>query len=170
MDLCRYVLLLLSLAVVGICSLLSCPYHLSGAEVHGATAPGLARGQEEATRFVLGVLEHYQSGEKKGSGVRLAFYKDNGQWKAFKTGFNTEKELSEAVRSFPETVAWTICFDGRAIGALASKNPQSYNFYADIGLHQVTSKGNVPTLGPPSTLFSGWPGGQSFRPLVLNSR
>jgi len=106
----------------------------------------------------------------RGHAVRVAFHEDSGQWKAFPTDFDNEKELSQAARSYPEAVTWTICFDGRALGALASKNPQTYNLYADIGLQQITSKGSVPTVGQPSTLFSGWPGGQTYRPLVLNSR
>lgn len=122
------------------------------------------------TQLTLGVLEHYHSGEKKGHGVRVAFYEENGQWKAFPTDFNTGKELSQAARSFPEAVTWTICFDGRALGSLASKRPQSYDLYADVGVQQITSEENIPTVGQPSTLFSGWPGGQTYRPLVLNSR
>jgi hypothetical protein len=37
-------------------------------------------------------------------------------------------------------------------------------------LQQITSKGSVPTVGQPSAVFSGWPGGRTYRPLVLNSR
>jgi len=120
--------------------------------------------------LILGVLEHYDSGEKKGHGVRVAFYKENDEWKAFPMSFNTEKELTQAVRYFPEEVTWTICFDGRSLGSLASKRPQRYDRYADIGLQEITSKGSVPKVGQPSALFSGWPGGRTYRPLVLNSR
>jgi len=124
---------------------------------------------EVSKQLILGVLEHH-SEEKKSHTVRVLFYVENGQWKSFPTGFNTEKELSRAVRSFPEEVTWTICFDGRTLGSLASKNPPSYSLYADIGLQQITSKGSVPTVGQPSAVFSGWPGGRTYRPLVLNSR
>ena len=77
-------------------------------------------------------FEHYQSGENKGPGVRVAFYEEGRQWKAFPTELNTEEELSQAVRAFPEAVTWTICLDGRTLDSLASKTPPSYSRYADI--------------------------------------
>jgi hypothetical protein len=80
------------------------------------------------------------------------------------------EELSRAVKSFPEEVAWTVCFDGRSTGSLTSKNPESILYYKDVGTHRISSRGSVPTVGKPSELFSGWPGGQTFRPLVLSSR
>jgi len=157
--------------MVAVLSPLSPPHHHSGMSVSGATVPSLSANQKESlTRLILGILEHYQNVEKKGHGVRVAFYEEDGQWKAFPTNFDTVNELSQAVRSFPEAVAWTICFDGRPLGSLASKSPQSYNLYADVGVQQITSKGNIPTVGQPTTLFSGWPEGRTYRPLVLDSR
>jgi hypothetical protein len=171
MQLYRYLLSLLSLAMAGLLLSLSSAYHVSVVRAHGATlrVPSSPNQKESIKQLILGVLEHH-SEEDKGHGVRVLFYEENGQWKAFPTDFNTEKELSQAVRSFPEAVTWTICFDGRALGTLASKTPPRYSQYADIGVQQITSKGSVPTVGQPSSLFSGWPGGRTYRPLVLNSR
>ena len=172
MQLYRYLISLLSLALAGLLLLLSCAFHVSVVWTYGSTL-GLASSpdqKESGKQLILGVLEHYHNEENKGHAVRVLFYEENGQWKTFPTDFNTEKELSQAVRSFPEAVTWTICFDGRALGSLASKTPPSYSQYADIGVQQITSKGSVPTVGQPSALFSGWPGGRTYRPLVLNSR
>ena len=147
-------------------------YHVSVVRIHGATSrPASSRDQKESIKqLILGVLEHYHNEENKGHNVRVLFYQENGQWKAFPTDFNTEKELSQAVQAFPKAVTWTICFDRRALGSLASETPSSYSHYADIGVQQITSKGSVPTVGQLSTVFSGWPGGRTYRPLVLNSR
>jgi hypothetical protein len=144
--------------------------HVSSVRADDARRVSLTDQTESTKHVILGVLEHYQSGESKGAAVRVTFYEENGQWKAFPTDFDTAQQLSQAVRSFPETVTWTICFDGRVLGSFASKAPPSYSRYADIGEQQITSKSSVPTVGRANTLFSGWPGGQSYRPLVLNSR
>ena len=125
---------------------------------------------EPDERLVIGVLEHNNSEGRKGHNVRVAFYKEGGQWKPYPTAFDTEQELSQAIKSYPGEVAWTVCFDGRSSGSLTSKNPESILFYKDVGTHQISSGGSVPTVGTPSELFSGWPGGRTYRPLVLSSR
>ena len=170
MRLCRYLLSLLSVAMVGLLLSLSSAYHVSVVRAHGTLrVPSPPNQKDVIKQLILGVLEHHTE-ENKGHVVRVLFYEENGQWKTFPTDFNTEKELSQAVRSFPEAVTWTICFDGRTLGSLASKSPPSYSQYADIGLQKITSTGTVPTVGQPSDVFSGWPGGRTYRPLVLNSR
>ena len=167
----RYLLALLSLGTMGLLLPLAGPHGLSVQTVPDATSPQLSSSDLERSKNpILGVLEHYDSGKKKGHGVRVVFYKESEQWKAFPMSFNNEKELSQVVRYFPQAVTWTICFDGRSLGSLASKTPQSYDRYADIGMQEITSKASVPTVGQPSALFSGWPGGRTYRPLILNSR
>ena len=120
--------------------------------------------------MTLGILEHRNSDGEKGHNARVTFYKEGDQWKAFRSDFNTEEALSQAAQSFPEEMRWTVCFDGREYGSLASKNPRVVNFYKDVGTHQIASEGRVPTAGKPSATFSGWPGGLTYRPLVLSSR
>ena len=171
MRLYTYLLSLLSVVMAGLLLSLSSTHPDSVVRSNGTTlrVPSLPNQSEVIEQPVLGVLEHH-SDENKGHVVRALFYEENGQWKSFPTDFNTEKDLSQAVRSFPEAVTWTICFDGRTLGSLASHTPPSYSLYADVGLQQITSKGRVPTVGQPSEMFSGWPGGRVYRPLVLNSR
>lgn len=120
-------------------------------------------------RFVLGVLEHNNGEGRKGHNVRVAFFKEGGQWKAYPASFHNEEELSGAVKSFPGEVAWTVCFDGRSSGSLTSKNPESISYYKDVGTQQISSGASVPTFGKPGEEFSGWPGGQTYRPVVLSS-
>src|SRR5215813_13946478 len=112
----KRILSLLSLVIAGLLLLLSGTNHVSGVRADGARLVSSADQTESTKHVILGVLEHYQTGENKGPGVRVAFYVEDGQWKAFPTDFNTEQQLSQAVRSFPEAVTWTICFDGRALG------------------------------------------------------
>ena len=119
--------------------------------------------------LIIGLLEHNDSEGKKWHNVRVAFQKEGGRWKTYPTDFNTEQELAGSVNSYPAEVAWTVCSDGRSAGSLTSKNPESVRSYKDVGTHQISSKGSVPTVGQPSELFSGWPGGRTYRPLVLSS-
>ena len=170
MELQKHLLPLLSFALASLLLPLSSPSHFSVGCAHGVQRASLPDQKESTNELNLGVLEHYQSGENKGHSVRVAFHEVDGHWKAFPTEFDTAKQLSEAVKSFPAAVTWTICFDGQTLGSLASKTPSSYSRYADVGLQQITSKGSVPTVGQLSTLFSGWPGGRTYRPLILNSR
>lgn len=167
MKYCRRFLPLPSLVALGLLLFISYQHHLPGAAARGATTPNASEPEE---RLILGVLEHNDGEERKGHNVRVVFYKEGDSWKAYPTNFSTEQELAQATKSFPETVAWTVCFDGRANGSLASKNPKSVGYYKDVGVHEITSGGTVPTVGKPSESFSGWPGGQTYRPLVLNSR
>src|SRR5262245_12666692 len=172
MECYRHLLSLLSLATVAVLASASFAYITFAVLVHGATSSRftLPDQQQSMKRLILGVLENHDSGENRGHSVRVAFYEEDGQWKAFPTDFNTQQQLSQATRSFPEAVTWTICFDGGALGSIASKTPTSYSYYADIGMQNIMSKGTVPTVGQRTTLFSGWQGGQTYRPLVLNSR
>lgn len=154
-------LLLFPLLVSGLLSL-SALYRPSAARAQGASSPD--------ERLVLGLLEHNNSEGKKWHGVRVAFYQEGGQWKAYPTAFDTEQELSRSVKSFPAEVSWTVCSDGRSAGSLTSRNPETVLYYKDVGTHQISSGGSAPTVGEPSELFSGWPGGLTYRPLVLSSR
>ena len=165
-------LALVPLLVSGLLLSLSTLYSFSVVGARGATSPTLspAHQAQPDERLTLGVLEHHNSEGKRRHSVRVAFYKEGGQWKAYPTNFDTEEELSRAVKSFPEEVAWTVCFDGKSAGSLASKNPASILYYKDVGTHQISSQASVPTVGKPSELFSGWPGGLTYRPLVLSSR
>lgn len=120
-------------------------------------------------RPVIGVLEHNNGEERKGHSVRVAFYKEDGRWKAYPADFDTEQELSQSVKAFPAEVSWTVCFDGRSNGSLTSKNPETVLYYRDVGTHQLNPGVSAPTFGQPSELFSGWPGGKTYRPVVLSS-
>lgn len=154
---------------LGLLLSLSTLSYFSVARARGAALPPLPRAEPDE-RLIIGLLEHNDSEGKKWHGVRVAFHKEGGRWKAYPASFDTVEELSRAVKSFPAEVAWTVCSDGRSVGSLASKNPESILYYKDVGTHQISSDGSVPTVGKPSELFSGWSGGLTYRPLVLSSR
>src|SRR5688572_22198364 len=121
---------LITLLVSGLLIPLSTLSYFTAAGARGVNLQPLPRATqaEPGERLNLGVLEHNDSEGRKGHSVRVAFYKEDGQWKTYPTTFNTEAELSRAVKSFPEEVAWTVCFDGRSSGSLTSKNPESVLF------------------------------------------
>src|SRR5687768_15021287 len=92
------------------------PFLLSGLLLTLSTMTPLSSARQGAAdeRLVIGVLEHNDSEGKKWHGVRVAFRKEGGQWKAYPTDFDTEEELLKATRSYPAEVAWTVCSDGRS--------------------------------------------------------
>src|SRR5687767_11396706 len=137
--------------LAGLLLTLSTLSYFSAPGARGAAPPPLSTtsGAEPDELLIIGVLEHNNSEERKGHGVRVAFHKEGGQWKAYPANFNTEQELSRAVKSFPTKVAWTVCSDGRPTGSLTSKNPESILYYKDVGIHQISSEGSVPTVGKP---------------------
>lgn len=120
--------------------------------------------------LIIGFLEHYNSDEITGHKIRIAFKKDQGLWKAYRSNFDTPEALETSGRYFPGSVFWNVCFDGRRIGSLRSRNPKSIDRYFKVGMHEIESGGTIPKIGEPSILFSGFMGGEIYRPLLLNSQ
>ena len=120
--------------------------------------------------LIIGFLEHYNSPEPLGFRVRIAFKKDKGLWKAYKSDFNTPAALDRALNYFPKEVSWNICFDGGKTGSLRSRNPKEINRYMDVGLQDLDPGSNIPTIGELSLLFSGFLYSPVYRPLLLNSQ
>lgn len=120
--------------------------------------------------LIIGFLEHFGSQEPVGFRVRIAFKKDKGLWKAFRSDFNTPAALDRAPNYFPKEVSWNVCLDGGKTGSLKSRNPKKYNLYMDVGLHDIVPGSHIPTIGEPSLLFSGFLHSPVYRPLLLNSR
>jgi hypothetical protein len=53
---------------------------------------------------------------------------------------------------------------------VATRNPDGFDFYGDVGQQKVTSADPVPTIGKPSQEFAGFLNGSVYRPLVANSK
>jgi hypothetical protein len=101
--------------------------------------------------------------------VRIAFRKDGVVWKPMASNFDTPSALSLASRAYPSSVQWTVVFDGRTLGNLASQNPGKLHWYADIGTHILTTKA-APVVRTGAADFVYGSGDEAkTRPLLLIS-
>jgi hypothetical protein len=123
--------------------------------------------------IVLGVLEdvpgHY-AGEPNIRGVRVVFQKSGKDWRAFRSDCRDQACLRAISSEYPRELTWTVAFDGRNLGQITGRTPEGFQFYADVGLQQITSKGPVPTIGERATKYSGFIEAPVFRPLIADSQ
>jgi hypothetical protein len=120
----------------------------------------------------VGFLEGPQIREKAVSAqthVRIAFRKEGTDWKPMPSNFGTLSALAGATHAYPDSVQWTVIFDGRTVGRITSQNPSKLNWYADIGTHVLTTKA-APTIHAGADDFNyGSEIRAKIRPLVLIS-
>jgi len=121
---------------------------------------------------VLGVLEevpdHFAT---HGSfpAVRIVFRKDTRGWQAFRSNCPDQRCLKTITSEFPTEVNWTISFDGRKVGQLTGRTPSEFKFYSHVGLQEISSGGQVPSVGTKSIEFSGGSDIPVHRPLIASS-
>jgi hypothetical protein len=121
---------------------------------------------------ILGALE-YQPGIDYGKppfrDIRVMFYKDGDEWKAFPS--NWKGHQHGATRSAPNEMTWNIGFHGRILGKVTGRavHKGSVFFAVEIGTQRITSGGPIPTVGKPSTVYNE-PDTPVYRPLVANSQ
>jgi hypothetical protein len=131
------------------------------AEVSGQTQP-----------TVVGVLEdnpgHY-AGELHYRDVRVVFRRETASWVAFPSNCPDQNCLKTIAAQFPPEMKWTVAFDGKAVGKVESRTPQSFDFYSTIGQQTIVGGSGVPTVGKPSANFGGFLGEPVYRPLVAVS-
>lgn len=101
--------------------------------------------------------------------VRIAFRKDGAVWKPMASNFDTPSALSLASRAYPGSVQWTVVFDGRTLGNLASQNPGELHWYADIGTHVLTTKASPAVRTGAADFVYGSGDKAKIRPLLLIS-
>jgi len=120
---------------------------------------------------ILGVLEDspgHNSDAPNYRSVRVLFYYDAHEWKAYPTECAKLSCLQSATPSLTPEVIWTIGLDGRSLGKLTTQlleRPDQTLW----GQFPVDSK-SAASIGKPTLEFAGWMGGPVLRPLVLNSR
>ncbi len=123
--------------------------------------------------ITLGILEenagHY-AGESNYRDVRVVFQKKDNEWRTFPSDCNNQDCLKTISRAYPGEVAWTVTFDGKNIGQVASRTRTDFKWYGDIGQQEITSKEPVPTIGTRSREFGGYGEATVYRPLVANSQ
>lgn len=113
-----------------------------------------------AKNTFLGILEDVPGsfvGQADVRAVRLVFQKQGDKWKAFPT-------------NYPDEVAWTITFDGKALGHLSTQVRESVSFYSHVGLQDIVGTGPVPTVGKKSEQYGGFLGTAVYRPLVATTQ
>lgn len=122
---------------------------------------------------LIGVLEdnpgHF-AGEPHYRAVRAVFYKEGERWKAFPSDCSDHECLQTIAAKYPREVDWTITFDGRQLGNVTGRTPESFKFYASVGQQVITSKDIPPTIGQPSREFGGFTDQSVDRPLMAVSR
>ena len=132
----------------------------------------VASTKSHAQAPVVGVLEerpgHY-FGEPNFRVIRVVFTKTGSEWKPFPNDCRKRDCLKAITSNYPKTMRWTIGFDGRQVGQLASTTPDDFRWYSDIG-QQVISGSNIPTVGTPSPEFAGYVEAKVHRPLIANSQ
>jgi hypothetical protein len=137
---------------------------LAFALAHGAF------GQMQPT--LVGIPEdnpgHY-AGNPHYRDVRVAFRKDGTRWFAFPNNCPDQNCLKTIAARFPSKVNWTISFDGKQVGQVVSRTPQSFDFYSTVGQQNIVGSTAPPTIGKPSAEFAGYLGEPVYRPLVAIS-
>jgi hypothetical protein len=102
--------------------------------------------------------------------VRVAFQKVGADWIPMKGTFGTPDALLQADRYFPATVNWTVVFDGKRIGTIASKNSGPPRGYGDVGTQAITTKPtNIPLIKAGASDFYYGDSRARTRPLLLVS-
>jgi hypothetical protein len=122
----------------------------------------------------VGVIEDVEPGNlspaMSNAHVRIAFQKQDSAWIPMKSDFDTPAALAQADHYYPATVNWTVVFDGRKIGTIASKNPVQLHGYGDVGTQIITTNAaNIPRISAGASNFSYTGNRARTRPLLLVS-
>jgi hypothetical protein len=137
-----------------------------------ATAQQTENGNELQANPVLGVLEDIPglySGKPDFRVVRAAFKKVGDHWEPFPTQTKSYLDLQTLPKSYPKEMKWTIAFDGRNLGTIISRTPSRFEDSSEIGIEQITSHGQVQTVGNKSIDYAVFRHTPVYRPLVAVS-
>ncbi len=95
--------------------------------------------------------------------IRVTFIHHNGSWKSM-----GQKRF--AYMTIPEKVEWTLIFDGKKVGKIASKALDWKQWVSDRLAHEITSDAKeLPSYNNKDGEFAGWSGAHKYRPIVLAS-
>ena len=123
--------------------------------------------------IIPGIVEdvpgHY-SGQANFRAVRVVFQKSAEDWQPFPSRCPDQECLRTITSRYPAKMTWTLTFDGRNLGQVSARTPGKFDYYADVGLQEITSTSAIPTISKRSTEYSGFLGAPVYRPLVANSR
>jgi hypothetical protein len=110
---------------------------------------------------VIGALERPQCGDSVALAVRPLFLKSADGWVAL----NSDAGLH---RALPAPITWTVAFDGRSIGSLATLPPsRAIEHFPRDGFLQLAPRQTVPRRADRERRFAGWCEQARDRPLVV---
>ncbi|MCA3000690.1 MAG: hypothetical protein ACK5O6_01650 [Betaproteobacteria bacterium] len=75
----------------------------------------------------------------------------------------------ECAAQYPKKVSWFVGLDGRQIGTVVGQTPESFRYYAGVGLQDIVS-GTPPVVGDRTSEFGSFAAEKLRRPLVVASR
>jgi hypothetical protein len=127
----------------------------------------------QSVRPMLGMLEDTPGdvqSEPHHRDVRVLFYGDHGEWKAFPNDCRNVKCLTDVAAQYPQRVDWNVGFNGRQIGHLSTEAPKRFRSYHLVGQQRILTTSSIPSVGTAAVQFGGWSGAAVLRPLVANTR
>jgi hypothetical protein len=133
---------------------------------------GLAAFAQDAPTL-LGVLEDTPStydSEPNRRSVRVVFYKEGAEWKAFPTACADDDCWNALATKYPRQVQWTVAFDGRTLGQVVAQTPNSFVASSTVGQQEISNGADIPTVGRRSVDYGGFLGQPVYRPLVAVSK
>jgi hypothetical protein len=112
--------------------------------------PFAASGQVQPT--LVGILEdnpgHY-AGNPHYRDVRVIFRKEKAGWVAFPSNCPEQSCLKAVAAKFPAQVNWTVSFDGKQVGQVVGRTPQSFDFYSTVGQQNIRLRRRL--VSPPQS-------------------
>lgn len=123
--------------------------------------------------MAIGALEQTKDdvlGAKPYFTVRAMFKNQLGKWQAYPHDCGAEACLSSLVAHYPKQAIWTIAFDGKKLGSVATTMPTSFRYYSGIGRLEIKDQTSVPKVGQPTRAFADWDDNAYYRPLIAVSK
>ena len=101
--------------------------------------------------------------------VRLAFTSTGQSWKAPEPFVQDIDTLKSAPVKFAGKKEWFILSHNKTIAKVNSKGVDEYDWYRDIGTHQLLTALPAEAKGPRTGTYAGWLGCPVRKPMVLST-
>jgi hypothetical protein len=137
-----------------------------------SASPAASAAPTSDGRMLVGLLEEVPGiyvGEKAHFGVRVAFERDHGGWRAFPFECSNPKCLASVTTQYPRETWWTVSSSGRILGTVLARTPGAFGFYSQIGIQNVADGEKVPHLRKKSVEYSGFADSPMQKPLLATT-
>jgi hypothetical protein len=132
-----------------------------------------AQVSKPSQKIILGILEDVPgnyAGQADVRAVRVAFQRQGEDWQAFPSNCRNPQCLQTISSSYPETVTWTITFQGKSLGQIVATTRKTLDAYSHVGLQDIVDHGPIPTVGQKSERYAGFLWSPVYRPLIASSQ